>query len=152
MQSRNGSETDKEAVLLAYQVSKSIHSDEYPVQSMDKAASMAAMMTQIEHGDWNSPGNEDEVLLHEAVLRFCPWNLTHLALDHNINLLQRKLVESWKVLEGTVKEQCARNYISIVQQWSQYGSTFFQAEEVSMQGYTIHRIRYMVRIHIHYTV
>lgn len=131
VQSHDGSETDREAVLLAYQVSKSIHSGDYPVLSMDKAATMAAMMTQIEHGDWNSPQNERssfEELTHEATLRFCPWNLTHMALDHSMNLLQRKLVESWKALGGKGKEQCARSYVGIVQQWSHYGSTFFQAQ------------------------
>ena len=49
-----GLETDNETILLAYQISKSIHSGEYPLQSPDKAVSLAAMMTQIEHGDWNS--------------------------------------------------------------------------------------------------
>lgn len=117
-------------MLLAHQISKNIYSGEYPVLSADKAANMAAMMAQIEHGDWNSVENErtfDE-LTREAALRYCPWNLTHLALDHDINLLQRKLAESWKTLEGKAKEQCARGYISIVQQWSHYGSTIFQAE------------------------
>ncbi len=133
LEAHSGSETDKEALLLAYQVSQSVHSGEYPVSSMDRAANMAAMMTQMEHGDWND-GVETErpfgEIAQEAILQFCPWNLTYMALDHDLNLLQRKLTEHWKLLEGKSREQCARNYLSIVQQWSQYGSTFFQAEVI----------------------
>lgn len=132
MQAHNGSETDKEAVLLAYQISKRIHSGEYPMTSQEKAVDMAAMMTQIEHGDWNSveAGSTFDDITHEATLRFCPWQLTNMALDHVMTLLQRKLVESWKLHVGKSREQCARQYIGIAQQWirSHYGSTTFHAE------------------------
>ncbi len=128
-----GLETDNETILLAYQISKSIHSGEYPLQSPDKAVSLAAMMTQIEHGDWNSQlveqdGETLDQIMHEAILLFCPWSLTHLALDHDLILLKKKLGEHWENLCGLSKEQCARKLVGIAQQWSQYGSTFFPAE------------------------
>lgn len=87
-------------------------------------------MAQIEHGDWTAvedAGNSEEVT-YEAVLRFCPWHLTHMALDHVMQFLQRKLAENWKELEGKTKEHCARTYIGIAQQWHHYGYTTFQAE------------------------
>lgn len=130
VQAHDGSETDKEAILLAYQVSKSVHSGEYPMVSMEKAVAMAATMTQLEHGDQGEVegrGDCDEVA-HEAIMNFCPWQLTHMALDHTLNQLKRKLVEHWKMIAGKSKEQCARSYIAVAQQWSHYGSTTFQAE------------------------
>lgn len=130
IQSHDGTETDKEAVLLSYQVCKSIHSGEYPMVSMEKAVATAAIMTQIEHGDQGvveARGDCDEVA-HEAILRFCPWHLTHMALDHTLSQLRRKLVGHWKMLAGKSKEQCARSYITTAQQWSHYGCTTFQAE------------------------
>lgn len=139
VQAHDKLETDREAILLAYQISRSVHSGEYPLLAMDKAASMAAKMTQIEHGDWSSiesggrssfdeGGWSLDETAHEAMLQFCPWGLTHMALDHSLNLLQRKLVEHWKLLEGVSGEQCAKEYVGIAQQWSNYGSTAFQAE------------------------
>ena len=98
--------------------------------SLEQAVSMAAMMTQIEHGDWDSydQGEVFDKLVREAILLFCPWRLTHLALNHDLSLLQLKLTEHWKSYKGQSKETCSRKYISIAQQWSQYGSTTFQAE------------------------
>ena len=149
MQAHNGLETDREALLLAYQISRSVHSGEYPLLAMDKAATMAAKMTQIEHGDWSriesgrshkEAGRGFDETAHEAMLQFCPWSLTHMALDHSLNLLQRKLVENWKMLEGMSQEQCAKEYISIAQQWSNYGCTAFQAEVSSLIGSYVHLV------------
>ena len=95
--------------------------------SQDTALLMAAMLTQMEHGDWEQGATSKEIT-QEAVLRFCPWRLTHLALDHDMSFLQRKLAENWKKFVGQSKEECARKYIAIAQEWSHYGSTAFQAE------------------------
>lgn len=130
VQAHDGLETDKEAILLAYQVSKSVHSGEYPMVSMEKAVAMAATMAQMEHGDWEEvegKGQPEEVA-QEAILRFCPWQMTHMALDHTLSHLRRKLVEYWQTLAGKGKEGCARSYLSTAQQWSHYGATTFQAE------------------------
>ena len=136
-----GLETDKEAILLAYQVSKNIHSGEYTIPSLDKAIAMAAMLTQIEHGDWNKieHGKPFEEVTRDAIMHFLPWKLTHLALDHDFGLLQRKLVEYWQVYTGTSRHECARKYISIAQEWSQYGSTRFPVE-VSTIDVAVHTV------------
>lgn len=91
---------------------------------------MAAMLTQIEHGDWDciEQGKPFEEITRDAIMVFCPWKMTHLALDHDLSLLERKLVEHWKTYVGMSKEECARRYVNIVQDWSHYGSTGFQAE------------------------
>lgn len=91
---------------------------------------MAAMMAQIEYGDWQNVESSAhyENVAREAALRFCPWRLTHLALDHDLSLLQCKLEDLWKTHAGKSKEQCARAYIGIAQQLSYYGTTAFQAE------------------------
>ena len=95
---------------------------------------MAALMAQMEHGDLTAveTAGDSEEVTDEAVLRFCPWHLTHMALDHVMQSLQRKLVESWRELEGKTREQCARTYIGIAQQWHHYGYTTFQAEVCEM--------------------
>lgn len=91
---------------------------------------MAAIMTEIEYGDWDrvdTGKNLDEVVL-EATLRFCPWKLTHMVLEHDLILHKHKLMTNWKRLKGESREQCARNYISTAQGWNHYGNTSFQAE------------------------
>ena len=98
--------------------------------SLDKSLCMAAMMTQIEHGDWTTieQGRLFDDVTRDAILLFCPSKLTHLALDHDLSLLQRKLVEHWKTFCGVSRPECARRYISIAQEWGHYGSTGFQVE------------------------
>ena len=87
-------------------------------------------MALVEHGDWEGVEEEGDVeeVPHEAILQFCPWQLTHMALDHTLCHLKKKLVEHWKLLGGKSREQCARSYLATAQQWIHYGCTAFQAE------------------------
>lgn len=126
-----GQETEKEAILLAHQMSREILNNRHPVSSIEEGVKLAAIMAQIEYGDWITVDAENEStasIEREALQRFCPWRFTHLALEHDQSLLQSKLVKYWKELSGRTKYQCAHEYLGICYQWEYYGATLFEAE------------------------
>lgn len=44
------------------------------------------------------------------------------------SLLQRDMVEQWKVLSGQSQEECAHAYLKAAQEWRFYGAALFEAE------------------------
>ena len=88
-------------------------------------------------------GEGEEEVARDAVLLFCPWKMTHLALDHDLMSLQKRLEDQWKVLVGMNREECARRYVGVAQEWNRYGSTSFQTE-VSEEGCVAHVFKKMM--------
>ena len=113
-------------------MSREILNNRHPVSSIEEGVQLAAIMAQIEYGNWTTVVAENEYsgdhIEREALQRFCPWRFTHLALEHDQSLLQNKLVKQWKELAGWTKNKCAHKYLSICYQWEYYGTTLFQAE------------------------
>jgi len=106
------------------------------VPSTDSSIAMAALLAQMEYGDKSfvkqqqrkKSGESDLEAARDAVLLFCPWKMTHLALDHDLALMQKKLEDNWKGLAGLAREACAQRYVGMVQDLDRYGITSFQAE------------------------
>ena len=104
--------------------------------STDNSIAMAAFLAQMEYGDRTlvtqqqrkKLGESDQDVARDAVLLFCPWKMTHLALDHDLALIQKKLEDYWKGLAGMAQEGCAQQYVKMVQDLDRYGITSFQAE------------------------
>ncbi len=128
---------------MAYQVSKSVHAGEIPVPNRDNSITMAALLSQMEYGDWSAlvaqkptPSELGEVaeVGRDAVLLFCPRKMTHLALDHDLASLQQQLEAKWEGLDGMTREACAKRYVEAVQDLDRYGITSFQAEVSSARG------------------
>lgn len=112
-------------------MSKEILNNRHPVSSVEEGVQLAAIMAQIEYGDWTTVAKQNEncgEIEREALQRFCPWRFTHLALEHDQSLLQSKLVKQWKERSGWTKEKCALEYLNICYKWEYYGATLFQAE------------------------
>ena len=88
---------------------------------------MAAIMAQIEHGDWNAVEKTEETS-RDVLQRFCPWKFTHMALEHDQSQLQKRLVDQWKEQEGKSRAECSKVYLELAKQWKYYGATLFKAE------------------------
>lgn len=91
---------------------------------------MAAIMAQIEYGDWSSveETEDSEYTARDALQRFCPWKFTHMALEHDQSLLQKRLVDRWKEQVGKSRADCSKTHLEMAQQWKYYGATLFKAE------------------------
>ena len=91
---------------------------------------MAAIMAQIEYGDWSAveKTEDSEYTARDVLQRFCPWKFTHMALEHDQSQLQKKLVDQWKEQAGKSKAECSKIYLELAQQWKYYGATLFKAE------------------------
>ena len=97
VRSRHGQEVEREAELLAYQISHEVVTGRHPVSSQREAIKMAAIMAQLEFGDWEKVGREEEgeeegkeggeerrlAVAKEALLKFGPMKLTQMMLEHD---------------------------------------------------------------------
>ena len=115
---------------MAYQISTNVLSGHHPVSSIESGVHMAAIMAQIEYGDWSSveETEDSEYTARDALQRFCPWKFTHMALEHDQSLLQKRLVDRWKEQVGKSRADCSKTYLEMAQQWKYYGATLFKAE------------------------
>lgn len=130
---RHGHETEREVALLAYQASREVHSGRHPVSSLDEGAKMAAIMAQIEYGNWSAvvkrEEDDSEGVACEALQRFCPSRFTHLTLEHDNSLLKQKLVGYWKELHDMARPRCAHLYLTMARRWNFCGAALFEAQE-----------------------
>ena len=83
---------EREAELLAYQICHEVVSGRHPVTSQRDVVKMAALMAQLEFGDWGKVGGgeEDEeredkkmAAAKEALLKFWPMKQTQMTLEHD---------------------------------------------------------------------
>ena len=88
---------EREAELLAYQISHEVVSGRHPLPSLREAIKMAAIMAQLEFGDWEKVGGGEgeevgeegereerrSAIAKEALLKFGPMKLTQMTLEHD---------------------------------------------------------------------
>ncbi|CAG4961691.1 unnamed protein product [Colias eurytheme] len=114
-------ETDKERLLLCYQVNQQVVAGRFPV-TRELAAELGALMAQLDMGD------------------FCPTNTTHaLPLAHRfypyryrantaeLRDIEEKLRTKWTALKGRSTADCVRIYLNCTRKWPFFGATLFQA-------------------------
>ena len=92
VRSRHGQEVEREAELLAYQISHEVVSGRHPVTLQRDAIKMAALMSQLEFGDWEKVGGDGgeegreerkSAIAKEALLKFGQMKLTQMTLEHD---------------------------------------------------------------------
>ncbi|CAH0561141.1 unnamed protein product [Brassicogethes aeneus] len=143
-------ETDKERLLLCYQINKQIVSGRFPL-SRDLALELASLMAQLDMGDC-SPTNKISVhaemspppsrnntlssntaQVHSnqalnAIDKFYPYRYRDQLSQEGLAEIQGKLLAKWRALKGRTQLDCVRIYLTCTRKWPFFGATLFQAK------------------------
>ncbi|XP_025264265.1 uncharacterized protein CG43867 isoform X1 [Camponotus floridanus] len=127
-------ETDKERLLLCYQVNQQVVQGKFPL-NRDLAFELASLMAQIDFGEYNNdkargsgPGSNPHHLVLQALDKFYPIRYrTNITADQ-LRELQEKLQEKWIGLKGRSVLDCVRIYLTCTRKWPFFGATLYQAK------------------------
>ncbi|XP_026825798.1 uncharacterized protein CG43867 isoform X4 [Ooceraea biroi] len=126
-------ETDKERLLLCYQVNQQVVQGKFPL-NRELAFELASLMAQIDFGEYNNdkargsgPGSNPHHLVLQALDKFYPLRYrTNITADQ-LRELQEKLQEKWIALKGRSMLDCVRIYLTCTRKWPFFGATLYQA-------------------------
>jgi len=123
-------ETEKERLLLCYQISNQIVAGRFPLNK-ELAFELAALMAQIDMGDLGSERGRSSSMgnpnLSEALSRFYPVRyLTQAGTDGRCEL-ENCLAEKWRGLAGKTTTDCVRILLTCTRKWQFFGATLFEA-------------------------
>ncbi|XP_031776947.1 uncharacterized protein CG43867 isoform X3 [Nasonia vitripennis] len=127
-------ETDRERLLLCYQVNQQVVQGKFPL-NRDLAFELAALMAQIDYGEYNTekargsgPGNNPHHLVLQALDKFYPVRYRSNITAEQLRELQEKLQEKWISLKGRSVLDCVRIYLTCTRKWPFFGATLYQAK------------------------
>ncbi|XP_011499249.1 PREDICTED: uncharacterized protein CG43867 [Ceratosolen solmsi marchali] len=127
-------ETDRERLLLCYQINQQVVHGKFPV-SRELAFELTALMAQIDCGEYNiekargsGSSNNPHHLVLQALDKFYPIRYrSNITADH-LRELQDKLQEKWISLKGRSVLDCVRIYLTCTRKWPFFGATLYQAK------------------------
>ncbi|XP_053553811.1 pleckstrin homology domain-containing family H member 1 [Bombina bombina] len=129
-------ETDRERLLLAYQVNDEIVSGRFPVDK-ELAQEMAALMAQVEHGDLDrpapsSPGGPSPCKmqhpLQQVLDRFYPKRYKLGLTADMLRRLADSVAAKWTALRSCSGTECIRTYLTVARKWPLFGAKLFTAK------------------------
>ncbi|KAJ8340960.1 hypothetical protein SKAU_G00332510 [Synaphobranchus kaupii] len=131
-------ETERERLLVAYQVNDEVLKGHFPVNK-ELALEVAALMAQVEYGDLDRPASSSpsssfqpkvQQILMQVLERFYPKRYKQdCSLDQLRDLMER-LVSKWTVLRGCSVPECVRIYLTVARKWPLFGAKLFSAKPV----------------------
>uniref|UniRef100_A0A663E297 Pleckstrin homology, MyTH4 and FERM domain containing H1 n=1 Tax=Aquila chrysaetos chrysaetos TaxID=223781 RepID=A0A663E297_AQUCH len=131
-------ETDRERLLLAFQVSNEIANGRFPVNK-ELALEMVALMAQVEYGDLDRPGSSSpggtsqskmQHLLHQVLDKFYPKRYKQNITPEQLRQLVDRLATKWMVLQGCSPAECVRIYLTVARKWPLFGTKIFAAKPI----------------------
>ncbi|XP_064000004.1 pleckstrin homology domain-containing family H member 1 [Pogoniulus pusillus] len=131
-------ETDRERLLLAFQVSNEIANGRFPVNK-ELALEMVALMAQVEYGDLDRPGSSSpggtspskmQHLLQQVLDKFYPKRYKQNITPEQLRQLADRLAVKWMVLQGCSPPECIRIYLTVARKWPLFGTKLFAAKPV----------------------
>ncbi|XP_044579177.1 uncharacterized protein CG43867 isoform X4 [Cotesia glomerata] len=127
-------ETDRERLLLCYQVNQQVVQGKFPL-NRDLAFELASLMAQIDFGEYNNdkirgsgPANNPSHLILQALDKFFPIRYRSNISTDQLRELQEKLQEKWVGLRGRSVIDCVRIYLTCTRKWPFFGATLYQAK------------------------
>ncbi|KAK8407690.1 hypothetical protein O3P69_002325 [Scylla paramamosain] len=133
-------ETDKEKLLLCYQVNQQIQQGKFPI-TWELALELATLMAQIDMGEVNSErsrgsGSSGPSTAHvqQAFNKFYPARYREDLSDEDTKNLLDSLQEKWVSLRGRSQSDCVRIYLTCTRKWPYFGATLFPAATPSPDG------------------
>uniref|UniRef100_A0A4W6BU62 Pleckstrin homology domain containing, family H (with MyTH4 domain) member 1 n=1 Tax=Lates calcarifer TaxID=8187 RepID=A0A4W6BU62_LATCA len=131
-------ETERERLLLAYQVNDEVQQGHFPVNK-ELALEVAALMAQVEHGDLErpavssptgSPQSKSQLILLQALERFYPKRYKQDCSSEQLRDLTERLATKWSMLRGCSASECVRIYLTVARKWPLFGAKLFSAKPV----------------------
>nr|XP_057912488.1 pleckstrin homology domain-containing family H member 1 [Doryrhamphus excisus]XP_057912489.1 pleckstrin homology domain-containing family H member 1 [Doryrhamphus excisus]XP_057912490.1 pleckstrin homology domain-containing family H member 1 [Doryrhamphus excisus]XP_057912491.1 pleckstrin homology domain-containing family H member 1 [Doryrhamphus excisus]XP_057912492.1 pleckstrin homology domain-containing family H member 1 [Doryrhamphus excisus] len=132
-------ETERERLLLAYQVNDDVYRGHFPV-SKELAMEVAALMAQVEHGDLErsaapSPAGSTQAKFHlillQALERFYPKRYKQNCGTDQLRDLSERLATKWSTLHGRSAPECVRIYLTVARRWPLFGAKLFSVKTVT---------------------
>uniref|UniRef100_A0A665X505 Pleckstrin homology domain containing, family H (with MyTH4 domain) member 1 n=1 Tax=Echeneis naucrates TaxID=173247 RepID=A0A665X505_ECHNA len=129
-------ETERERLLLAYQVNDEVQQGHFPVNK-ELALEVAALMAQVEHSDVErpaasspagSPQPKFQLILLQALERFYPKRYKQDCSSEQLRDLTERLATKWSVLRGCSASECVRIYLTVARKWPLFGAKLFSAK------------------------
>jgi hypothetical protein len=117
-------ETDKERLLLCYQINQQIVHGRFPL-SRDLALELASLMAQIDMGDIGEKGKGTSL---QAIDKFYPYRYRDVLSPEGLKDLQDLLATKWALLKGRSVLDCVRIYLTCARKWNFFGASLFQAK------------------------
>lgn len=132
-------ETEKEKLLLCYQINNQIVQGRFPL-SKDLAIELASLMAQIDMGDYSpekckmstttssSSASMTNTPSVQALDKFYPYRYRDSLNTEGIKEIQEVLINKWLLLKGRCTADCERIYLTCCRKWKFFGATLFQAK------------------------
>lgn len=121
-------ETDKEKLLLCYQINQQVIQGRFPL-TKDLALELTSLMSQIDMGDYITEKNRMAASTSLQVIdKFYPYRYRDALSTDEMKQLQEVLVNKWLLLKGRSTLDCVRIYLTCCRKWSFFGATLFQAK------------------------
>ncbi|XP_047201927.1 pleckstrin homology domain-containing family H member 1 isoform X1 [Girardinichthys multiradiatus] len=131
-------ETERERLLLVYQVNDEVQQGLFPVNK-ELALEVAALIAQVEHGDFErsgvssptgSPQSKSQLILLQALERFYPKHYKQECNTEQLRDLTERLASKWSMLHGCSVSECVRIYLTVARKWPLFGAKLFNAKPV----------------------
>ncbi|XP_003962303.1 pleckstrin homology domain-containing family H member 1 [Takifugu rubripes] len=127
-------ETERERLLLAYQVNDEVQQGHFPVNK-ELALEVAALLAQVEHGDLEkpaaaSPQPKSQLLLLQVLDRFYPKRYRQDCAPEQLRDLAERLANKWSMLRGCSASECVRIYLTVARKWPLFGAKLYSAKPV----------------------
>ncbi|XP_019374729.1 PREDICTED: pleckstrin homology domain-containing family H member 1 [Gavialis gangeticus] len=131
-------ETDRERLLLAFEVSSEIANGRFPVNK-ELALEMVALMAQVEYGDLDRPipsssggtfQSKMQHLLQQVLDKFYPKRYKQNVVPEQLRRLADRLATKWMVLQGCSPPECIRIYLTVARKWPLFGAKIFAAKPI----------------------
>ncbi|EDO43015.1 predicted protein, partial [Nematostella vectensis] len=123
-------ETEKEKYFLVYQTNINVVKGRFPV-SHDMAIELAALMAQIQYGDYKAHSNSlPSKRIEMVIARNCPKSLREGGSDHDKRSLTLKMAEKWSTFHGWSVRECVDKYLENARRWPFLGCKLFKAKPV----------------------
>ncbi|XP_044001219.1 uncharacterized protein CG43867-like isoform X4 [Aphidius gifuensis] len=127
-------ETDRERLLLCYQVNQQVVHGKFPL-NRELAFELASLMAQIDYGEYHNDkgrgsgqGSNPNHLVLQALDKFYPIRYRTNITAEQLRDLQEKLQEKWIGLKGRSVVDCVRIYLTCTRKWPYFGATLYQAK------------------------
>ncbi|XP_046750437.1 uncharacterized protein CG43867 isoform X9 [Diprion similis] len=137
-------ETDRERLLLCYQINQQVVQGKFPV-NRELAFELASLMAQIDFGEYSNektrgssgPGNNAHYHVLQALDKFYPIRYRANITSDQLRELQEKLQEKWISLRGRSILDCVRIYLTCTRKWPFFGATLYQAKLKQVEPATV---------------